>query len=235
MPQLDAIKQIAQQTLTFPALTGHPDSSLWNRAQRLTRIVEHICRLPELVNSGLQIDHLCLNAAAYFCEAGLAGYANSQNSAPLTVADVNTDEVRNLSVQIVTEKLSAALPSPKVDKINKIITESGNRFTKMTEAIILSDARNIDDMGAVGLFNEFRQYVIHGQGVSDALQSWKRKVDCRYWHARLKETFRLQAVRTLAAQRLSAAECFMEQLFIENTVKDLEELITKSFDENKDT
>lgn len=236
MSQIDIIRRLAQQVLTVPTLAGRPDNCLWDRAQRLMRNVEHISRLPELANSGLQIDQFCLTAAAYFCEAGLARYADAQNTAAqLVSANVNADDLRDFSTQIVTEKLTAALPGPKINKINKIITESGNRFTEMTEAMILSDARSIDDMGAVGLFNEFRRCVIHGQSVSDALQSWKRKIDYQYFNARLKETFRFQSVRRLAAQRFAAAEHFMNQLRVENTAQDLEELIIESFEENMST
>lgn len=231
MSQLDVIRQIAQQVLTIPTLTGHPDNSLWDRAQRLLRNVEHISRLPELAGENTPIDRFCLNAATYFCEAGFARYIDAQDTgARLVLADIDADELRDFSTQVVTEKLTAALAGPKIDKINRIITESGDRFTSMSEAMILSDARSIDDMGAVGIFNDFRRYVIHGRGVSDALQSWKRKIDYRYWDARLKETFRFESVRKLAARRFSAAEYFMNQLDAENTARDLEELILESLE-----
>jgi hypothetical protein len=80
----------------------------------------------------------------------------------------------------------------------------------------------------VGIFNEFRRYVVHGKGASDALQSWKRKIDYRYWDARLKESFRFESVRKLAAQRFTAAEYFMNQLAVENAARDLEELVIES-------
>ena len=90
--------------------------------------------------------------------------------------------------------------------------------------MILSDAQNLDDMGATGIFNEFKRHVAQGKGVTDALQSWKKKIDYRYWQARLKESFRFESVRKLAQQRLSATEYFMNQLKIEHSAKDLEEL-----------
>ena len=94
--------------------------------------------------------------------------------------------------------------------------------------MILSDARNLDDTGAVGIFNEFRRFVSRGKSTSDALQGWKRKIDYGYWQARLKEDFRFDAVRKLAERRLAAAEYFMKQLKVENTAKDLEELSVDS-------
>jgi hypothetical protein len=231
MPEIDVIREIAQQVLTVPTLAGATGNWLWDRAQRLVRNIEHICRLPELAEANLAIDRFCLMTAAYFVEAGFARYADAEDTgARLVLADVSSDDLRDFSTQIVLDKLSGALAGPKVDKINKIIIESGNRSADMTEAKILSDARNLDDMGAVGLFNEFRRYVVHGKGASDVLESWKRKVDYRYWQARLKESFRFESVRKLAAQRFSAAEYFMNQLGMENSAKDLEEIIIESLD-----
>ena len=231
MPEIDVIREIAQQVLTVPTLAGATGNWLWDRAQRLVRNIEHICRLPELAEANLAIDRFCLMTAAYFVEAGFARYADAEDTgARLVLADVSSDDLRDFSTQIVLDKLSGALAGPKVDKINKIIIESGNRSADMTEARILSDARNLDDMGAVGLFNEFRRYVVHGKGASDVLESWKRKVDYRYWQARLKESFRFESVRKLAAQRFSAAEYFMNQLGMENAAKDLEEIIIESLD-----
>ena len=94
---------------------------------------------------------------------------------------------------------------------------------KMLEAMILSDASNLDDMGAIGIFSEFKRYIIGGKGVSNVLHTWKRKIDYKYWQARLKESFRFESVRKIAEQRLSTAEYFMNQLKVENTASDLEE------------
>ena len=162
-------------------------------------------------------------------------YADVEDTAArLVLADVSLADLRDFSTQVVSDKLSGALAGPKIDKINKIIIESGDRFTDMVEAKILSDARNLDDMGAVGIFNEFRRYVVHGKGASDVLESWKKKVDYRYWQARLKESFRFESVRKLAAQRFSAAEYFINQLTVENSAKDLEEIIIESLDDKPD-
>ena len=231
MSEIDVIREIAQQALTVPTLTGQKDNWLWDRAQRLIRNVEHICRLPELTEANLAVDRLCLIAATYFSDAGFARYADAEDTAARVVlADVSTTDLLDFSAQVVTDKLTSAIAGPKIDKISKIIVESGNRVTKMTEAMILSDARNLDDMGAIGVYNEFRRYVVHGKGATDALDSWKRKIDYRYWDARLKESFRFESVRKLAAQRFSAAEYFMNQLAVENAARDLEEVIIESLE-----
>lgn len=229
MAEIDVIRDMAKQVLVTKTLSGENDNYLWDRAQRLVRNVEHICRLPEITEQNLSVDRFCLTAAAYFCEAGFARFADAQDvSARLVLADVSAQDLRDFSAQIVTEKLAGALGGPKIDKINKIINETGNRWTNMTEAIILSDARSLDDMGAVGIFNEFRRYVVHGKGASDVLQSWKRKIDYRYWDARLKESFRFDSVRNIAQSRFETACGFMDQLTAEHNTRDIEEIILEA-------
>ena len=229
MSEIDVIREMAHQVLTVPTLTGGPDNWLWDRTQRIVRNVEHICRLPEVQRKEAAIDRFCLTGAAYFCDAGFARYADAENpAARMVLADLGPAELRDFSTQTVTDKLAGALAGPKIDKINRIIAESGNRFTDMPEAMILSDARNLDDVGAVGIFNEFRRYVIHGKGATDVLETWRRKVDYQYWEARLKESFRFDSVRRLAQQRFAATEAFMNQLTVENAARDLEEIILES-------
>jgi hypothetical protein len=233
MSELDVIRQMAQQALNVPTLAGIKDNWLWDRTLRILRNVEHICRMPELVSQTLSIDRFCLIAATYFSDSGFAHYSDAQDvSARMVLADISLSDLCDFSTQVVSDKLAGALAGPRVDKINKIISESSNRFSTLTEAMILSDARNLDDMGAVGLYNEFRRYIIHGKGVSDVLDSWKRKVDYRYWQARLKESFRFESVRKLAEQRFTAAEYFMNQLAVENAAHDLEELLLESLDKS---
>jgi len=71
MYELDIVKDLAREALVIPALRGDADNSLWDRAQRLARNAEYICRLPELAKMGVQIDRFCLMAATYFSNAGL--------------------------------------------------------------------------------------------------------------------------------------------------------------------
>ncbi|MBE0537100.1 MAG: hypothetical protein IH624_15675 [Phycisphaerae bacterium] len=230
MSEINVIRDIARQCLTSPSVGG-ADNWLWDRTQRILRNVEHICRLPELVAADVPIDRFCLIAATLFSDSGFANYAEVEDmGAKLVLADVKAEDLRGFSTQVVSEKLAATLSGAKIDKINRIITESGNRETDMPEGKILSDARNLDDMGAVGIYNDFRRYVFHGKGVADVMESWKRKVDYRYWQARLKESFRFETVRKLAVQRFAATEYFMTQLKLENAAQDLEDALLESME-----
>lgn len=141
--------------------------------------------------------------------------------------DVTNADLCNISTQTVSDNLADVITDTRIDKINRIITESFNRFTDVTEAKILSDGRGLEDLGVAGLLGEFRRQLMDGKGVSDVLESWKRKIEYGYWQARLKESFRFAAVRTIAKKRFAATERFMNQLATENTAGDLEERLAK--------
>lgn len=228
MSKLDTIRELAKQAVTVRASAGSIDCSLWDRAQRLVRTVEYICGLPELARSSMQIDRFCLMAATYFNEAGLARYLGSnEHGRAFGPNEGNGEEMLELSTEVVEEVLADTVERAKIEKINRIIVESGSRSAGMMEAMILSDARNLEDMGAAGVLNEYRRFVCCGRGIRDVVQSWRKKKDYRYWQARLKEGFRFEAVRGLAEQRLSAVEQFMKQLEVEAEAEDLKERSTK--------
>ncbi len=234
MADVDIVTDLARGALTVPAPGGNSDSSLWDRAQRLARNVELICRIPQLRRIETQIDHFSLMAATYFSDAGLAQYLKSAKTGPEPMAlSVNGGDLLDLCTETVDRALGAHIDQVRVNNINRIITESQGYSARMTEAMILSDARNLDDMGAVGIFNEFRRYFIGGKGVSDAVQLWKKKIDYRYWQSRLKEGFQFDPVRRIAERRLAAAESFMNELKVENSAVDFEEFIAELAEKNE--
>ena len=226
MADLQIFKEIAEQVLAIPTQKGTPDGYLIDRAYRILRHCGGIARLGEVQR--FQIDYDSLYIAALFRDAGFAHYANQEDKVSrMVLADLTDEDTRDFSTQIVQEKLEELLTPEQLERVCNIIIESGKRNTTIIEAMILSDARNLDDMGATGVFNEMRRYVIHGRSVVEALASWNRKVEYDYWAARLRESFRFEAVRAIAEQRLITAQKFMTQLDIENKAADVEEILLK--------
>ena len=85
MSEIDVIREIAKEVLTVPTPAGASDNWLWDKAQRIQRNVEYICRLPELVEANLAIDRFCLIGATYFFDFGFAHYADVQDNSSRTV------------------------------------------------------------------------------------------------------------------------------------------------------
>lgn len=224
MSELGVVHKIASEILTTPDSSGGHNDWVWDRTARILRNIEHICRLPELAEQAISIDRFCLITAAYFADSGLTHFArNQKNVAKWPSSDIKNVTFCSISTQIVSDKLAGIVSGTRIDKINKIITESFDRFTDITEAMILSDGRSLEDLGAAGLLGILRRQLIDGKGVSDILESWNRKVEYGYWQARMQESFRFSAVRAVGELRFMAAEQFMNQLAAENTASDLKE------------
>lgn len=217
MPELDVIRKIAQRVLVVSTDTGVVDNWLWDQALRYQKNVNAICRLPELAGQANSIDRFCLVIAAFFVNSGYLKYRSSAKT------EINDTQLYKLSTGLVHDNLVETLSRERIDVVNDIIVGSCDRFTEITEAMILSDARSLDDLGTVGLLNELRHQMNDGKGVSDITKIWKRKVDYGYWQARLQESFRFDAVARLAQKRFLEVERFMNQLTIENQAADLGE------------
>lgn len=223
MSEMDVLRQIAEKTIKIPTPAGGKDNWLWDRTLRILRNAELVCRIPELADKNAPIDRFCLVAACYFADTGIPRYLREEtgNLSPVS-GDYNLARLRDFSSQIAAACLGPILPKPRVEKCCKIILESANRFTEIAEAAILSDARNLDDMGVVGLYHEFRKAATQGKGISEILDHWKRKIDYGYWQARLREGFRFETVRHLAARRLDAALAMMNHLAAEHDTANID-------------
>jgi hypothetical protein len=230
MSQEKLITDIAQRVLAAPAHDAKSNSWLLDRSKRLLRIVRIICDLPELTQPDLPVDRLCLDAAVYFCHAALAESDDRKNLKTAKPSlEPNRLDSTKISARIAAEKLHGHLSEQKINKISRIILESGNKLTNLNEAKILSDAQNLDDMGIVGLFSLFRNSSPREKGPSDVLRSWKKKIDYGYFQARLKESFHFESVKRIAKKRFELTENFMSGLQDECSAKDILDAVENMF------
>jgi hypothetical protein len=212
MPQTDKIKEIARLVLTSAAFDGRADNWLWDRTERVANNIKMICNLPELSEANLPVDRFCLSGAGYFFETGLIQYANSKGAYHDGRSEQDISEVRRMSAWMVSERLAGSVDEKKIEKINRIIVESGEKPTKLNEAKVLSDAANLEDVGSVGICNQVRQLSLQKKSISELVNSWKKKVDYGYWQARLKESFYFESVKAIANERFAVMGSFMENL-----------------------
>lgn len=228
MEKVEEIRKAASELLIVREVSGRSERWLWDRACRIVRHVEAICRLPGF-QSKPPLDLPALTAAGYLADAGLPVYAQSKEI-PFSHAllELGRPELREFSIQAIQEKLARTQNQELVSNICLIISESDSRATRLAEARILSDARNLEDLGMVGIIHDIRRCLLHGKGVSAILESWKRKIDYRYWEARLKESFHFDPVRQLAQQRFAAAQLCMKSLEIEDIGQDFTNITLES-------
>ena len=221
MPELKEIEQLAKKLLTTKAQNARPDNYLFARAIRLTASIEKICSTDELTAQNLSIDRFCLAVAALFSDTHLVHSKTAQS----TLADSDRTINFTAAAKFLAEYLAGCLIPQRIEKINKIIAESYISRTKMTEAKILSDARSLEDMGIIGILNDFRRQALAGKTVSDIAGAWQKKNDYGYFQTCLDDNFHFDSVRDLATQRLEAAQNFMNSLNAEISAEDLQQLI----------
>ena len=229
MSKLEIVKEIAEATFTIRTHTGRSDFFFWERAKTMAANAYYICSLPEVADSIGALDSFCLLSAAYFHDAGVVQYLKSKNCQLTQLLSLaNSDHLLDLCAELVAKRLAGVIGRQKIDKVNHIIAESYYNKTQVPEAMVLCDARNLVEMGAFGIFNEFRMHFIAGKGVDNALKAWKSKLDYGYWKTRLKDNFHFESVGKLAEKRLKAADFFMKQLKTETKALDIWKVIRKS-------
>ena len=223
MAQMERIQRLAEEVLTFQDSSGHIERWLWDRAKRIARNAEQISKLPELTKKGVSIDLFALLAAAYLADAGYRLSAQMEGKSTRgTTLQLQGKQLRENSVQIIKGKEKDPCLEGKTDLICRIITESENRSAQLLEARILSDARMLDEIGALGIIHEIRRCILQGKGPGALLEGWDRRVEYRYWEARLKEGFHFPSVRQIAQDRFEAMGHYIQQLRKEYFGQDLE-------------
>ncbi len=213
----DEIIEIAKQVLLAPAFDGQTDNWLWDTAKRIERNVNAICQSAEIQRANLAIDLFCLKAAVYFFQTGLIRAAGG-NSAPY----LDPAEITRLSTLVVTEKLSKVVDAKRIQKINDILIQTCEKTTRLNEAKILSDAINLDDIGAVGVFNQARDCTLQKKSIAQLINSYKKKADYGYWQARLAESFHFKTAAKIANKRFAIMTTFMQNLEKESSSLDFD-------------
>ncbi len=230
MEDLERIRQLAKEVLTFQQPSGQTERWLWEKTLHIARNADLISKLPELTKKGESVDTFSLLAAAYLSDCGYRLYSRiKERSFSEAVTELRGRQLREYSVQFIREKQTTSLLGDKTDYICRIITESESRASPLLEAQILSDARLLDEIGALGLLHEFRRYFLQGKGAGALLDGWDRRIEYRYWDARLKEGFHFQTVRQIAQSRFAAMEQYFRQLRNEYLGQDFQNIELESF------
>jgi HD superfamily phosphodiesterase len=209
----------ARGVLVGPSPLGREDAFLLDHALRTLRNLDVILGFEEVKT--LRADRLCLDAAALFHDAARVRLERERReSAVYAAATFSAEDVRGYSAEVAGDVLKDLLDAKQVEHVQNIIRQYQNRATAVGEAMILSDACNLDDMGALGVWRELRRFALEGRSPAEALTSWRRKLDYGYFPARIQETFRFAETRRWAEARFRRVEAFMSEMIRENEAGD---------------
>jgi hypothetical protein len=215
------IESLAKDAVFSESRDSREGKFLWDSVKRISRNTELVSNILEQENPDLKIRRSILKAGA--CFLSLAELKLRISGGGFHNGDYREKASRYCS-ELVSEKLSRVMAASQISDVNSLIAESYNKKTRRVEAKIISDARNLDDVGLLGLFWEIRRSVLSGRSVSDVIAGWKRKMEYGYWQARLDEDFRFKQVRRIAEQRLDCAQSFMDCLEGEHNGQSVEKL-----------
>ena len=211
--------EAARKVLTGPSMLAREDTFLLDHALRVLRYMDAILEFEEV--RSLRVDRICLDGAALFHDAAWVRLERERRESPAySAATMSADEIRDYSAEMAAEELKGLLDNRQIGQLQEIIRNYQSRTTRLAEAMVLSDACNLDDLGAIGVWRELRRFALEGRGIEDALTSWRRKIDYGYFAARINDTFRFAESRKWAEARLKRLEHFMAEMRRENEAQD---------------
>lgn len=219
MADRDELIAAARPLLVGSSPLGRDDTHLLDHALRCLRYADVIVEFDEV--RPLRIDRLCLDAATLFHDAARVRLDRERRESPVyAAATMSADEVRGYSAELAGDALKDLLTARQVEHTEDIIRQFQTRTTTMPEAMVLSDACNLDDLGAIGVWRELRRFSIEGRSIEDVLASWRRKLEYGYFTARIQDTFRFDETRRWAEARLGRVREFMTEMIREHVGED---------------
>ncbi|HPC23773.1 MAG: hypothetical protein KBH81_13975 [Phycisphaerae bacterium] len=226
MQQLERIKPIAQRLLTLQLESKRRDAWLWERALRVSRLTQLIGHAPELAGRG--IDLLAAGAAGLFHCAGWAAQLEQGGVGWWQLlARPTTDIQRELGAALLMEHAGPHLPAKTARLAADAIRQCNRRGAKLIEAQVLAEAESLDDIGAVTVLRQFRQYHAEGRPITQMIATWTRQQEYRYWELRISD-FRFETTRELARARLEALGAYFLALTRELNGTDVLEALDKA-------
>ncbi len=220
MADRDELIEIARQVLIGPSPLGREDLFILDHALRCLRYADVIVRFDEVRT--LRVDRTCLDAAIMLHDVARVRLERERRewTGNYAAATMSQDDIYEASAEIAGDVLTRHLEPRQVEHTQDIIRQQHSRDAALAEVKILSDACNLDDLGAVGLWRDIRRYAAEGRGIDEALASWQRRQQYGYYQARLDETFRFKATRKWAARRLERLTQLMKTLADEHHATD---------------
>ncbi len=211
MAETDLLSRYAKADLTASDSQGRSDCLLWEHAQRVARAAVHMAQSPRL--RARRADRTALAAACLYHDVG---WALQLREGTICVHDVLSTPTTELQTELAAawaaERLADVLGGRSLETALAAIRERSLRDTEQLEAQILAEADNLDQVGPLAFWLMVRRHAADGRGVDAAIQAWQKQRQYQFWQARIKESFRFEATRQLARQRLSAVEKFVEAL-----------------------
>ncbi len=217
----------ARDTLIVREGSAPPDLWLWEHSVRVMHLAQMMTMLPEL--GAERPDPAAVAVAALFHDAGWAVQLRQGRVPRWQLLNRPTNDLqRELGAGELRRQLLGVLSRETVDTAAEAIRQCNDRYTTMTEAQIVAEAENLDEIGLTYVLRQFRQYQSEGRPLDQLMVNWSRQLEYHYWEARINDCLRFESVRALARRRLHGVEQFMTSLASDGEGGDLRRHLRES-------
>jgi HD superfamily phosphodiesterase len=209
--QIERLVPLARQLLTVAINDTSSDLWLWEHSERVMRLTQLVAGIPEV--RGQNPDLTALAAAGLFHDAGWTiEYSQGRFKHWQLLSRPTNDLQRELGAGLLQERGAHLLAAPSARLAGDAIRQCNDRRTNLLEARLLAEAEALDDVSALYVLRQFRQYQAEGRPLQQLVDSWQRQKEYRYWELRLNDGFRYDSIRAIARQRLEAVDAFIAAL-----------------------
>lgn len=220
---MDAIAEVvrrARETLIVRDASTASDLWLWEHSERVANLAQMLMLLPEI--GAERPDATAVTVAALFHDAGWAVQQRQGRIGRWQVLSRPTSDLqRELGAGELRRQLMGLLSSETIETAAEAIRQCNDRYTSLTEAQIVAEAENLDEIGLTYVLRLFRQYQAEGRPLEQLMINWSRQLEYHYWEARINDCLRFETTRRLARARLQGVEQFMSTLASDREGSDL--------------
>jgi len=217
---MEPIIEIARDVLVGRSPLGREDTFLFDHSLRVMQVAERLSACEEAAS--WRIDRFALAVAALFHQAATVRLDEERRTSTVyAAATMSAEDVKHYSAELAGDRLRGRLPVRQLGLVQEIIRRAHDASTDLAEAKILSDADNLDDLGALGVWKDLRRACLEGRAIEGAIRAWQQRDQYGYWETRARDLFHLATSRRLAESRLAAARAFMEELARERDASDI--------------
>ena len=211
MAQLDAIWNRARTDLAVITEDGDFDVFLWEHSARVAQAAQQISKLPPVQERSP--DELSVVASSLYHDAAWAAQVRDGSLERYEIhIHPPASNDREQSALIMEQSLAKVLPADSLDRASCVVRTLHDRDVDLLERYIVAEAESLEEFGLLSLWPTIRRGAWEGKGVQAVIDTWKKKMEYKFWAARLDDSFRFAPVRAIAKKRLDHLEQMMSEL-----------------------
>jgi len=209
--QTERLVALARQHLVVAVDESTNDLWLWEHGERVLSTARMLAEAPDTTSG--PVDAEALTAAALFHDAGwIVEYQQGKWKRWQLLSRPTNDIQRELGAALLQEEAGSIVSPQSMRTACEAIRLCNDRETEQPEACLIAEAEALDDVAAVYLLRQFRQYRAEGRPLLQLVESWQRQKEYHFWDLRLNDGFRWDFTRKLARERLAAVDAYLVAL-----------------------